>query len=68
MIAVWLRVLDVDVSQSLVGRAEDVDDAERRGVAYVDGAAGVSMISMLERLLDEMDDRCWPMFFVAQGV
>ena len=35
----------------------------------------VSMIStvprvstMLERVLDEMDDRRWPLFFVAQGV
>ena len=35
----------------------------------------VSMISMvprvstmLERVLDEMDDRCWPLFFAAQGV
>ena len=35
----------------------------------------VSMIStvpwvstMFERVLDEMDDRCWPLFFAAQGV
>ena len=35
----------------------------------------VSMISMvprvstmLERVLGEMDDRCWPLFFVAQGL
>ena len=24
--------------------------------------------AMLERVLDEMNDRCWPLFFVAQGV
>ena len=35
----------------------------------------VSMISMVLRVstmldwvLDEMDDRCWPLFFAAQGV
>ena len=35
----------------------------------------VSMISMVprvsimsERVLDEMDGRCWPLFFVAQGL
>jgi len=24
--------------------------------------------TMLEKVLDEMDDCCWPLFFVAQGV
>jgi len=24
--------------------------------------------AMLERVLDDMNDRCWPLFFVAQGV
>ena len=24
--------------------------------------------TMLERVLDEMDGRCWPLFFVAQGL
>ena len=24
--------------------------------------------TMFERVLNEMDDRCWPLFFVVQGV
>ena len=45
------------------------DDTPRPMVSRVSVISMVPWVStMLERVLDEMDDRCWPLFFDAQGV
>jgi len=45
------------------------DDTPRPMVSRVSVISMVPRVStMLERVLDEMDDRCWPLFFDAQGV
>jgi len=43
-----------------------------RKTSMVPRMSMISMVprvsTMLERMLDEMDGRCWPLFFVAQGL